>query len=126
MGILVPNYNDNEFGVALSEAYVAVATSPLAIHVSPTKTYEINTTYNIWASKDARQQDQRALQCLPVSITWCPPSAEPATFASMYDAIYASIKGRFPGYVDDLVQTPAPTTQDQVDDAVQTPASGAS
>jgi len=106
MGLLIPTYTVPNFGVTLTGAYVALAKNTVVLHpdAAARGTYTLLSTYGIWASKDARDQGASALSNVGLSLTY--EASDGVQMQSLYAAMYAAVKQRFPDGVD-VLELPA-------------------
>lgn len=100
MGIIVPNFEQAEQGLSLPNAYVAISKNSVVLN--PTSTaYDVYTSYNIWASHQAREDGKKPITMMPISINFEFSDPTTSSLNDVYAAAYTQIKMKFPGWIDE-------------------------
>lgn len=117
MGILVPEFEFEPFGVMFPMAYIAISKNSVMLNpTAATGVFDVYTRYSVWSSYEARQQDKAAANTVMLQY---PASTQ--TISEIYTLAYDQLKVMFPNYIDEQPVVDPPVVEDPPEDPVVDP-----
>lgn len=92
MGIIVPDYYIEQYGVSISNVYMAFSMNEV---LYDPKMKMVTITCSIWKSFQARLDGERSINRIPIR-------TQVNDISDTYSACYTILKSRYPGAIDQL------------------------